>query len=158
MSYLLGLLADANLKAGNPAESMKAVEHGLALNEEKALGPEHPETAIDLSKLARLLSEAGHCNEAESYFRRAIAIAENVHGPGHPDTRRYQSHYARLLLDIGPGAEALAIGEAALATHQASFGANHPWTEASARVTADALDALGRTEEAASLRASRADK
>ena len=47
------------------------------------------------------------------------------------------------------------LGEAALATHQASFGTNHPWTEASARVTADALDALGRTEEAAGLRAGR---
>ena len=31
-------------------------------------------------------------------------------------------------------------------------GLNHPWTKDSARVTADALDALGRHEEAKALR------
>jgi hypothetical protein len=31
-------------------------------------------------------------------------------------------------------------------------GLNHRWTKDSARVTADALDALGRTEEAKALR------
>jgi hypothetical protein len=101
------------------------------------------------------LSETGHWNEAEAHFRRAIAIAEKALGPEHPDTRRYQSRYARLLLDTGRAANALALAETALATHEASLGTNHPSTEASARVTADALDALGRTEEAASLRVRR---
>jgi hypothetical protein len=32
------------------------------------------------------------------------------------------------------------------------IGQIHPWTKDSARVTADALDALGRTEEAKALR------
>jgi hypothetical protein len=41
--------------------------------------------------------------------------------------------------------EALALSDAALAVHDA-------WTKDSARVTADALDALGRTEEAKALR------
>jgi tetratricopeptide (TPR) repeat protein len=130
----------------------RLLERALKIDE-MALGPEHPDTAIDLSKLARLLNETRHWDEAESYFRRAIAIAEKADGPGHPDTHRYQSYYARLLLDTGRGAEALALGKAALATHEASFGMDHPWTKASARVTADVLDVLGRTEEAAALRA-----
>ena len=38
------------------------------------------------------------------------------------------------------------------ARHEAALGLNHSWTKDSARVTADALDALGRTEEANALR------
>jgi hypothetical protein len=39
-----------------------------------------------------------------------------------------------------------------LATHDAVNGSNHPWTKDSARVNADALDALGRGAEALVLR------
>jgi hypothetical protein len=48
--------------------------------------------------------------------------------------------------------EALALGEVALAAHDKALGRNHAWTKDSARVTADALDALGRIEEAKALR------
>ena len=72
---------------------------------------------------------------------------------GHPLTRRYRSHCARLFLDTGRATEALSLARAALATHETASGPNHPWTKDSARVTADALDALSRTDEAAELRA-----
>ncbi|MGA6963238.1 MAG: tetratricopeptide repeat protein, partial [Xanthobacteraceae bacterium] len=62
------------------------------------------------------------------------------------------SHYARLLLETGRTAEALTIAQSALAVHEATSTRNHPCTKDSARVTADALDALGRTEEAKALR------
>ena len=52
----------------------------------------------------------------------------------------------------GQPTEALALGETALAAHDKALGRDHPWTKDSARVTADALDALGRTEEAKALR------
>ena len=42
--------------------------------------------------------------------------------------------------------------ERALEIRQKSFGRDHPSTKDSARVTADALDALGRAEEAKALR------
>jgi hypothetical protein len=48
---------------------------------------------------------------------------------------------------------ALSLGKAALAGDEKILGPDHPWTKNSARVTADALDALGRGEEAAALRA-----
>jgi hypothetical protein len=73
-------------------------------------------------------------------------------GPEHPLTQRFQSNYARLLLDTGRTAEAFGVGEAALATHAATSGPNHPWTKDSTRVTADALDALGRVAEAEAIR------
>ena len=46
----------------------------------------------------------------------------------------------------------LTVAQSALATHEAASGLNHPYTKDSARITADALDALGRTEEANALR------
>jgi hypothetical protein len=52
----------------------------------------------------------------------------------------------------GQPTEALSLGETALAAHDKALGSDHTWTQDSARVTADALDALGRTEEAKELR------
>jgi hypothetical protein len=57
-----------------------------------------------------------------------------------------------LLLATGQPTEALTLGETALAAHDKVLGREHAWTKDSARVTADALDALGRTEEAKALR------
>jgi Tetratricopeptide repeat len=52
----------------------------------------------------------------------------------------------------GQPTEALTLGETALSAHDKVLGRDSAWTKASARVTADALDALGRTEEAKALR------
>jgi hypothetical protein len=59
---------------------------------------------------------------------------------------------ARLLLMSGQPTEALALAQTALDAHEKLLGRHHAWTKDSARVTADALDALGRTEEAKALR------
>jgi hypothetical protein len=52
----------------------------------------------------------------------------------------------------GQPTEALALAQTALDAHEKLLGRHHAWTKESARVTADALDALGRTEEAKALR------
>jgi hypothetical protein len=52
----------------------------------------------------------------------------------------------------GQPTEALSLGETALTTHDKVLGSDHTWTKDSARVTADALDALGSAEEAKALR------
>jgi predicted ATPase len=78
MSYLLGLLADAHLKAGSPTEAMKAVERGLALHEddgERYFIPELQRLKGEL--LARPPYEQPV--QAEAVFRRAIKIADE-HG------------------------------------------------------------------------------
>jgi hypothetical protein len=75
-----------------------------------------------------------------------------VPGPEHPDTNRSRYHLSRLLLDTGNQTKALSLGETAYAAHEKALGRDHKWTKDSARVTADALDALGRTNEAAALR------
>ena len=44
------------------------------------------------------------------------------------------------------------LAEGALAVHEAANSPNHPWAKDSASATADALDTLGRVDEAAALR------
>jgi hypothetical protein len=53
----------------------------------------------------------------------------------------------------GDAGGALSLAETALATHEKILCPDHPWTKNSARVTAKALDTLGRGEKAAALRA-----
>jgi hypothetical protein len=90
--------------------------------------------------------------QARPLFERALAIYEKVLGPEHSNTNRVRDNFAALQLACGSAGEALALGEAALTTHERINGPNHPWTKDSARVTADALDALGRAAEAAAMR------
>jgi hypothetical protein len=77
---------------------------------------------------------------------------ETTVGFDHPNTNRVRCNLARLWLTTGKPAEALALAETALAAHEKALQTDHPWTLNSARVTAEALDALGRSDEAAALR------
>ena len=53
---------------------------------EKALGPEHPATAISLSSLAVLYEDLGAYDQALPLQQRALKIYEKALGPEHPDT------------------------------------------------------------------------
>jgi hypothetical protein len=57
------------------------------------------------------------------------------------------SELARLLLMSRQPTQALALSKAALTAHDKARR-SHAWTKESASVTSDALDALGRAEEA----------
>ena len=99
-----------------------------------------------------MLIQSGQPAEAAPLLERAITIDEKLLGANNAGTQRAKSSYARLLLDTGQAADAYAAAATALAIHAATIGPHHSWTKDSARVTADALDALGRAEEAAVLR------
>ena len=147
----LNNLATLLHERGDLAAARPLFERALAIRQE-ALGPEHPYTALSLNCVGGLLRDLRQPDEAEPLFRRGIAISEKALGVGHPLTQRYQSQYARLLMMTDRAVEALRVGETALAVHERVNGPNHPWTKNSARVTADALDALGRAEEGTALR------
>lgn len=148
LDNLAGLLKDR----GDFAAARPLFERALAI-EEKVLGPEHPTTAATLNGLAMLLKDQGDFVGARPLLDRALAIEEKVRGPEHPKTNRVRRSLATLLLSTDCPADALALGEAALAAHHNMLGRQHKWTKDSARVTADALAALGRGEEASALRA-----
>jgi len=117
------------------------LERALAI-QEKVLGPEHSTTATSLNNLARLLHDQGDLTRARSLYERALAIDEKVLGPEHPDANRVRCNLTRLLLARSQPTEALAPAQTTLAAHDKAPGRDHPWTKDSARVTADALDAL----------------
>ena len=71
LAYLLGLLADMQLKAGHHGEAMKAVEEGLALAERFYSAELH---RLRGELLARPPFQ--HEHEAEASFRTAIRIAK----------------------------------------------------------------------------------
>ena len=74
------------------------VSHRRALAiHERALGPDHPEVAIDLNNLASLLQAKGDYAGAESSFRRALALLEKALGPDHPNTKQAQANLDALL-------------------------------------------------------------
>jgi hypothetical protein len=53
---------------------------------EKTLGPEHPDTALSLDNLARLLCAQGDLVVAKPLAERALAIREKVFGSEHQYT------------------------------------------------------------------------
>jgi tetratricopeptide (TPR) repeat protein len=136
---------------GDFAGARPLQERALAIRE-KVLGPEHPDTAESMNNLASLLEQQGDFARARPLHERALAICKNALGSEHRATNYIRSGLSRLLLLTGHSTEALALGETALAAHDKVLGPHHAWTKDSARVTADALDALGRAEEAKALR------
>jgi tetratricopeptide (TPR) repeat protein len=137
---------------GDYAGAKPLYEQALAICV-KALGAQHPDTGLSLNNLAGLLYEQGDYAGAKPLFERALEIREKALGAEHPDTSLSRANLAVLLLAQGAPARALELASAALSAHEKLLGVAHPWTQTSARVTADALDALGRGEEAAGVRA-----
>jgi tetratricopeptide (TPR) repeat protein len=97
---------------------------------EKALGPEHPDTATSLNNLAVLLHDQGDLAGARPLYERALAISEKTQGPEHPDTSRSLNNLANLLHSQGDLAGARPLYERALAIEKAD-SPEHPRTAAS---------------------------
>jgi tetratricopeptide (TPR) repeat protein len=117
------------------------------------LGAEHPDTATSLNNLALLFKSQGDHDGARPLYERALAISEKVLGAEHPDTAITLNNLALLLQSQGDYAGARPLYERALAIREKVLGAEHPDTKNSASGAADVLDALGRADEAAALRA-----
>jgi hypothetical protein len=77
----LGKYRHSALAAYGQAEQF--FERALAIRE-KALGPEHPDTAASLSNLAAPLREQRDLAGAWPLYERALAICEKVLGPEQP--------------------------------------------------------------------------
>jgi tetratricopeptide (TPR) repeat protein len=136
-------------KQDDLARAQSTQERALAIFE-KVLGPEHYYTAVGLHELACLHLDQGDLAGARPLIERAVAILEKVLDPEHPNLHLVRHNLARAK---GNAVEALTYAEAALACCEKALGENHRSAKFAARITADALDALGRAEEAAALRA-----
>ena len=78
---------------GRLAEAEPLWQRALAIRE-RALGPDHPDTAQSLNNLAVLYRDQGRLAEAEPLWQRALAIWERALGPEHPHTRTVRDNLA----------------------------------------------------------------
>jgi tetratricopeptide (TPR) repeat protein len=76
-------------------EARPCYERALAIRE-KALGPDHPNTALSLNNLGALLQAMGDLQGARPYFERALAIFTARLGPDHPHTHTVRRNLAAL--------------------------------------------------------------
>ncbi|WP_420640655.1 tetratricopeptide repeat protein [Candidatus Leptofilum sp.] len=120
---------------GSYAAALPFYERTLVIRE-KALGPDHPDTALSLNNLGSLLQNMGDLAAARLYFKRALAINEKALGPGHPDTAHSLNNLGSLLRAMGDLVAARPFLERALAINEKALGSDHPYT-------ARTLDDLG---------------
>jgi tetratricopeptide (TPR) repeat protein len=135
---------------GDLAAARPLLERALRINE-KVFG-RHPTTASSLDTLARLLRDQGDFSKARALVERALAIREEILGHEHPATGGSVHALGLLLADEGDSARALAHFERALTVAEKALGPQHPDTMKVIRSLSEALDALGRTEDAKALR------
>ena len=87
-----------------PAEKEESPKIGSAKRilaiDEKTLGPDDPELAKSLNRLAALYQEAGNFAKAEPLFQRVLRINEKALGSEHPDTAESLNNLAFLSLDL----------------------------------------------------------
>jgi tetratricopeptide (TPR) repeat protein len=141
-SIVLNNWAGSLMRAGNYAGAEPLYRRALAIDE-KALGPDHPDTGALLNNLAMLLDSKGDYAGAEPLYRRALAIAEKALGPDHPDTSAALNNLATLLRSKGDYAGAEPLYRRALAIREKALGPDHPGTATSLNNLAELLRSKG---------------
>lgn len=136
---------------GEIAAARQLHERALAITE-RVLGPDHPDVAVSLHNLGALLRRQGDRAGAQQLYERALTIREKALGTEHPATTCTRHELALSMYASGNFEEALACARTALTANDKKFGPSHPATKADAQITADVLDALGRSDEARAVR------
>lgn len=95
-------------------------------NAAKTLGTDHPEYALRLNKLARLLQDKGDYDEAEALFRKALAIDAKTIGTDHPNYANHLRNLALLLQAKGDFDGAEPLLREAVKVMEAAVGAEEP--------------------------------
>jgi tetratricopeptide (TPR) repeat protein len=114
-------------QAGKFKEAIPIAQENLELTE-KALGPDHPQTAIALNNLAELYDSTGDYVKAEPLLQRALKINEKALGPDHPDTATNLFNLAGLYQSTGGYAKAEPLLQRALTIYEKALGPDHAQT------------------------------
>jgi tetratricopeptide (TPR) repeat protein len=81
---------------GDSTAARPLYERALAIYK-RALGPDHPNTAMVLANLASLLQAQGDLAGARRLYERSLTIYEKALGPDHPDTATVRGNFASLI-------------------------------------------------------------
>lgn len=79
-------------------QAREQLQLALAI-QEKAVGPDHPDTLLCVNNLGRVLYLMGDLSAAEPLYRRALDGQEKALGPDHADTLATVNNLAALLYD-----------------------------------------------------------
>ena len=123
----------------------------LAVDCERGLGTDHPDTLMSWNNLAMAYQAAGRTAEVIPLYKRTLADRERVLGADHPDTLRSRNNLAGAYQAAGRMAEAIPLHEQTLADFERLVGADHPDTLRSRNNLAGAYKAAGRMAEAIAL-------
>jgi hypothetical protein len=94
---------------------------------------------------------SGHFVEAERLFRDTLAIWSIAFGPDHVQTANAYLSLGNLLVQVQRPQEAVLHAHSALEIFSRRLAKSHPWIFSAVRVTANALAALDRIDEANAL-------
>jgi len=105
--------ARAGAAVGGLTEAENMYRRALAI-QDRALGRDHPATALTLNNLGGLLATRGDFAQAEQMQRAALATMEKVFGEQHPDTAAVLTSLALALDSQGKVVEAEAVYKRAI--------------------------------------------
>lgn len=112
-------------QSGKFAEAIPIAQECLALAE-KALGPEHPESATQVNNLAELYRSTGDYAKAEALFQRALKIDEKALGPDHPNVARDLNNLALVYKSKGEYGKVESLYQRALKIQEKALGRDDP--------------------------------
>ena len=123
----------------------------LVADQERVLGPDHPDTLTARNNLAVAYQDAGRLDEAASLHEQALAARGRIQGADHPDTLQSRDNLALAYRAVGRLDEAISLHEQALAARERVLGPDHRNTLNSRNNLALAYRAAGRLDEAIAL-------
>ena len=80
---------------------------------EKNLSPDHPDVATSLQHFAVVYKEQGQYAQAETLYKRSLAIREKALGPDHPDVAASLNNLVTMFSYLGRWEEALVAAQEA---------------------------------------------
>lgn len=140
--------AAMNDRDGAIRDLERAVNDSLA-----AHGADAYTTIASRTELAKVLAADGRADEAESLFESAIDSANRLYGPESGDTIDLRVSFTHFLLAESRLDEAETEARSLHALSREKFGAAERTTKSAAEALARVLDARGKPEEAARIRA-----
>jgi serine/threonine-protein kinase len=134
----LGLVA---LQRGRTGQASQLVEEALTMH--RAVRGDEIDEAQMMNTLGGIRQREGRLDDAETIYRRVLAIRLEALGPGHLAVSETQNNIATLLRTRGEPGEARELLETALATRQEILGEVSPLVAVVWHNLGAALDGLG---------------
>ena len=122
-------IADRCFQAQGKYEEAEELYRQALKIDEKTIGKDHPEYAIQLNNLAGVVKARGRYEEAEELYRQALKISEKTIGKDHPDYAMRLNNLASVIKDQGRYEEAEKRFRQALELSNRILGSDHPQTK-----------------------------